>query len=97
MDCEMHKRGDLMGLEDAILELAAAIQMLAESNTQRDFSAQLLPVDEVVDTVAICMDAAGIATTFKRRCSICGEAGRYASTHKDEMRDGTHHWVEVKA
>ena len=85
-----------MALEDAILELAAAIQMLANSNAAAP-AAQLLPVDEVVDTVAICMDAAGVHTTFKRRCSICGEAGRYASTHKDEMRDGTHHWVEVKA
>jgi len=81
-----------MALEDAILELAAAIQMLANSNAAAP-AAQLMPVE----TVARCMDAAGVHTTFKRRCSICGEAGRYASTHKDEMRDGTHHWVEVKA
>lgn len=85
-----------MGLENAILELAAAIQMLAVSN-QTTSGAHLMPEIEDIETVARCMDAAGIATTFKRNCSICGEAGRYASTHKDEMRDGTHHWVEVKA
>jgi hypothetical protein len=49
------------------------------------------------ETMSVCMDAAGVPTTFKRRCGICGEAGRYRSTHQDEMRDGTYHWVEVKA
>jgi cytochrome c5 len=88
-----------MALEDAILELAAAIQMLANSNAAAPV-AQLVPLvddDASSSTVAVCMDSAGVPTTFKRRCGICGEAGRYRSTHKDEMRDGTHHWVEVKA
>jgi len=79
-----------MALEDAILELAAAIRALAGSEPASPDRAQNL-------TVARCMDAVGVPTTFKRMCSICGEAGRYATTHKDEMRDGTHHWVEVKA
>ena len=89
-----------MALEDAILELAAAIQMLANSNAAAPVAQLVPPVvddDPSSPTVARCMDAAGVPTTFKRRCSICGEAGRYASTNKDEMRDGTHHWVEVKA
>lgn len=88
-----------MALEDAILELAAAIQMLANSNAAAPV-AQLLPVvddDASPSMRPLCMDAAGVPTTFKRRCGICGEAGRYRSTHQDEMRDGTHHWVEVKA
>lgn len=80
-----------MALEDAILELAEAIRLLAGHRLE---SAQ---IDDESVTVARCMDAVGVPTTFKRRCSICGEIGRYASTHKEEMRDGTHHWVEVKA
>ena len=83
-----------MALEDAILELAAAIRILAGSS-RLEFAQVPAEVEPAI--VSRCMDAAGIATTFKRHCSICGEAGRYASTHKDEMRDGTHHWVEVKA
>lgn len=85
-----------MALEDAILELAAAIRCLAASK-QTASDAQLAPVLGDGEIVARCMDAVGIATTFKRHCSICGEPGRYASTHQDEIRDGTHHWVEVKA
>lgn len=46
---------------------------------------------------AKCMDEAGLPSKFKLRCSICGELGRNARTHQDEMRDGTYHWVEVKA
>lgn len=84
-----------MALEDAILELAAAIRALAGSKPA--ISKPAGPDRAQNLTVARCMDAVGVPTTFKRRCSICGEAGRYASTHKDEMRDGTHHWVEVKA
>ena len=84
-----------MALEDAILELAAAIRALAGSEPA--ISEPASPDRAQNLTVSRCMDAVGVPTTFKRRCSICGEAGRYASTHKDEMRDGTHHWVEVKA
>lgn len=43
------------------------------------------------------MDTAGIPTKFKNRCSICGEAGRNSRTHRDEMRDGTYHWVLRKS
>jgi len=88
------------GIEGAILALADAINRLADTQVDDQkcsaAPAQILP-ERLEHTVARCMDAAGVHTTFKRRCSICGEAGRYASTHKDEMRDGTHHWVEVKA
>jgi hypothetical protein len=84
------------GIEGAILALADAINRLADTQVDQKIAsaahAQISP-----ETVAQCMDAAGVHTTFKRHCSICGEAGRYASTHRDEMRDGTHHWVEVKA
>ena len=43
------------------------------------------------------MDTAGIPTKFKNRCSICGEPGRNSRTHRDEMRDGTYHWVLRKS
>jgi len=43
------------------------------------------------------MDDAGRSTKFINRCSRCGELGRNLRTCKDEMREGTYHWVEVKA
>lgn len=43
------------------------------------------------------MDEIGIKSKFQYRCRKCGELGRNAATCQDEMRDGTHHWVEVKA
>jgi len=42
------------------------------------------------------MDTAGIPTKFKNRCSICGEPGRNSRSHREEMRDGTYHWVLQK-
>lgn len=48
------------------------------------------------ELVPTCMDAAGVPTRFIRKCSKCGETGRNARTHKEEMRDGTYHWVEVE-
>ena len=45
----------------------------------------------------VCMDEAGVPTTFTRKCGICGEEGRNARTHKEEpiTVDGrmTHHWI----
>jgi len=86
------------GIESAIFALAEAINRLAITLEEPappietpDSTAQ---INE--DFESVCMDAAGVPTTFKRRCGICGEAGRYRSTHQDEMRDGTYHWVEVK-
>ena len=49
------------------------------------------------EMVPTCMDAAGVPTRFIRKCSICGETGRNARTHQEEMRDGTYHWVPRKA
>jgi len=43
------------------------------------------------------MDEIGIKSKFQYRCRKCGELGRNAATCQDEMRDGTHHWVEVKS
>ncbi len=43
------------------------------------------------------MDDVGIKSKFQYRCSRCGELGRNSATCQDEMRDGTHHWIEVKA
>lgn len=90
-----------MSLETAIMELAQAIKTLAATASQ---NAQLQAVEVAQNTAteirsleAVCMDAAGVPTSFKRRCGICGELGRYRSSHKEEMRDGTHHWVEVTA
>lgn len=45
----------------------------------------------------VCMDEAGIPTTFTRKCNLCGEEGRNSRTHKEEpiSVDGrmTHHWI----
>lgn len=48
------------------------------------------------EMVPTCMDAAGVPTRFIRKCSICGETGRNARTHQEEMRDGTYHWIPRK-
>lgn len=87
-------------LEDALNTLALAIESLADAITrEKRITAPITIVkaqshDQKIES--ICMDEAGVPTTFKRRCSICNEIGRNARTHQDEMRDGTHHWVEVK-
>ena len=79
--------GVKMSLESAIYALADAIGRLTGDVpdlgiTQRE-----------KQTEPVCMDAAGLPTKFERRCSICGELGRYARSHRDEQRDGTFHWV----
>tara|TARA_B100001287_G_scaffold276629_1_gene288317 strand:- start:7995 stop:8339 length:345 start_codon:yes stop_codon:yes gene_type:complete len=48
---------------------------------------------EVIEERPTCMDEAGMPTKFKNRCSICGEIGRNARSHRDTMRNGTYHWV----
>jgi hypothetical protein len=84
-------------LEDALNTLALAIESLADAITrEKRTPAPITIVKHDQARTARCMDAAGVPTTFKRQCSICGESGRNARSHKDEMRDGTHHWVEVK-
>ena len=90
-----------MSLESAIMELAQAIRSLANtanSNEVRE-AVEVLQNPAVAQDLLrpVCMDAAGVPTSFKRRCGICGELGRYRASHKDEMRDGTYHWIEVKA
>ena len=86
-----------MSLEDSINTLALAIESLADALQKSP--AQIEPRMEIPSpkkgTKPQCMDAAGLPTSFKRRCGICGELGRYRSSHRDEMRDGTYHWVEV--
>jgi hypothetical protein len=87
-----------MSLEDSINTLALAIESLADaiSRDKRQPAPITIVKAPASNTIEpMCMDAAGVPTTFKRRCSICGENGRNARTHQDEMRDGTHHWVEV--
>jgi len=93
-----------MSLEDSINTLALAIESLADAitrdkRTPAPITIVKAPQDHDLErkTEAVCMDEAGVPTTFKRRCSICNEIGRNARSHQDEMRDGTHHWVEVKA
>lgn len=94
-----------MSLESAIMELAQAIQTLAATASQNAALQDPRPVKNTATKTAskirsvkpVCMDEAGVPTSFKRRCGICGELGRYRSSHKEEMKDGTHHWVEVKA
>ena len=87
-------------LEDALNTLALAIESLADAITREKRTPAPITIvkaqshDQKFATV--CMDEAGVPTTFKRRGSICNEIGRNARTHQDEMRDGTHHWVEVK-
>lgn len=93
--------GFSLSLESAIIELAQAIKELAATANQNAPLKDPRPVKntatEIRSLEAVCMDAAGVPTSFKRRCGICGELGRYRSSHKEEMKDGTHHWVEVKA
>ena len=90
-----------MSLESAIMELAQAIRSLANTaNSNEVREAVEVPQNPAAAQdllTPVCMDAAGVPTSFKRRCGICGELGRYRSSHKDEMRDGTYHWIEVKA
>lgn len=90
-----------MSLEDSINTLALAIESLADAITRDKRTPAPITIIKAPKapghTEAVCMDEAGVPTTFKRRCSICGENGRNARTHQDELRDGTHHWVEVKA
>lgn len=95
-----------MSLEDSINTLALAIEGLADAITREKrvpAAVTIVKADPPADppipsgqTEAVCMDTAGVPTTFKRRCGICGELGRYRSSHQDEMRNGTYHWVEVK-
>ena len=95
-----------MSLEDSINTLALAIEQLADAITRekREPAAITIvkadppadPPNPLGQTEAVCMDTAGVPTTFKRRCGICGELGRYRSSHQEEMRNGTYHWVEVK-
>jgi len=91
--------GKGMSLEDSINTLALAIEGLAdaigrEKRTVPDITIVKAPASKEKTTQ--CMDEAGLPTTFKRRCGICGELGRYRSSHREEMRNGTYHWVEVK-
>ncbi|MCH1585267.1 MAG: hypothetical protein L7S62_08930 [Flavobacteriales bacterium] len=92
---------------EAIKALADAIQRLADvelaqiqsgdlQKAEAAEQAKLLMMDTKANFEAQCMDEAGLPSKFKLRCSICGELGRNTRTHQDEMRDGTHHWVEVK-
>lgn len=96
-----------MSIESALHAIAEAIQALATAHTTHTSpacqdlaqidAAPPLNVPKVKAAVGtVCMDEAGVPTTFKRRCGICGELGRYRSSHRDEMRNGTFHWVEVK-
>ena len=90
-----------MSIENALNHIGNAIYSLAKAVEKRDTAlitkepgntsklASLNPVE-------ISMDSAGISTQFQYSCSICGEVGRNARTCQEEMRDGTHHWVEVK-
>lgn len=45
----------------------------------------------------VCMDEAGVPTTFTRKCGICGEEGRNSRTHKEDPIEVngrlTHHWI----
>ena len=98
-------------LEDAINTLAMAVESLADAITRDKRTPAPITIVKAQqccegggcetcnwhnNTKAVCMDEAGVPTTFKRRCSICNEIGRNARTHQDEIRNGTHHWVEVK-
>lgn len=96
-----------MSIESALHAIAEAIHALAKAHTTHTDPARptVAQIDaappQIVRKVkaavgTVCMDEAGVPTTFKRRCGICGELGRYRSSHRDEMRNGTFHWVEVK-
>jgi len=83
-------------MERSIERLAQAIERLAASlSKNNDLGAVEVESIDHKTTKPQCMDAAGKPTSFKRRCGICGELGRYRSSHRDEMKDGTYHWVEV--
>jgi len=91
------------GIEHAIFALAAAINRLADAApVVPETPAYTMASDRIKAEMhkaqfePVCMDEAGVPTRFKLRCSICNELGRNARSHKDEMRDGTHHWVDKK-
>lgn len=97
----------MSGIEHAIFALAAAINRLADAASSPSPEAPSTPAytmasDRIKAELLkaqfepVCMDEAGMPSKFKLRCTICGELGRNARTHQDEMRDGTHHWVEQK-
>lgn len=93
----------MSGIEHAIFALAAAINRLAdvapsstEAPTYTMASDRIKAEMHKAQFEPVCMDEAGVPTRFKLRCSVCGELGRNTRTHQDEMRDGTHHWVEKK-
>lgn len=95
----------MSGIEHAIFALAAAINRLADaapSPATTEAPEYTMASDRIKAEMhkaqfePVCMDEAGMPSKFKLRCTICGELGRNARTHQDEMRDGTHHWVEQK-
>jgi len=87
-----------VSIEDSINTLALAIESLADAIGRAKRSPASIVIEKAPKTTEPrCMDAAGLPTSFKRRCGICGELGRYRSSHRDEMKDGTFHWVEVKS
>jgi len=97
----------MSGIEHAIFALAAAINRLADERARTEPGSTEAPEYTMAsDRIKaemhkaqfepVCMDEAGMPSKFKLRCTICGELGRNARTHQDEMRDSTHHWVEKK-
>lgn len=99
-----------MSIENALNHIGNAIYSLAKAVEKRDtalisptpgYTSKLAAEDQVkikeIQVENMCMDSAGISTLFRYSCSICGEVGRNARTCQEEMRDGTHHWVEVKS
>lgn len=99
-----------MSIENALTHIGNAIYSLAKAVENRDTalitrepghevklaSLKEVEIQEII-VKEMCMDSAGISTQFRYSCSICGEVGRNARTCQEEMRDGTHHWVEVKS
>ena len=85
-----------MSIEDSMNTLALAIEGLADAIGRSKRTPPKITIEKAPKTIKpVCMDAAGMPTSFKRRCGVCGELGRYRSSHRDEMKDGTYHWVEV--
>ena len=83
-------------LSDKILtKVAESISTPEVGKTSLDSTKPGTPVPVKKLDEPMCMDEAGKPTLFKNRCSICGELGRNARSHRDTMVNNTHHWVQL--
>ena len=83
-----------MSLEQAIQNLADAINALAENSgrDQGEFEAEINP-----DVFIMNLDDLGQPTKFKSRCSICNELGRNSRTCQPTPDgSGSYHWKVVQ-